>query len=307
MKQHILITGSCGLVGSALRFVLKKQGIDTQGLDLRGIDDEAGDVRDADRVRAAIGNCSGIIHLAAVSRVIWGERNPALCWATNVDGLRNVLDAALDRADPPWVIFASSREVYGQPASLPAAENTPLQPVNIYGRSKVEGELLVSQARAKGLRAATVRLSNVYGHTEDHADRVVPAFVRAAIAGSRLRVDGADHVFDFTHIDDTARGIVALANHLQGGHDAPLPVHFLTGEATTLWQLATLAVELAGTRASIAQAPPRTFDVSRFYGNPQRALDLLGWFPQVTLCSGLIRLIYDMRAAHAVRHLEEVL
>jgi len=307
MNQRLLITGSCGLVGSALRLALKEQGIDTQGLDLRGIDDEAGDVRDADRVRASIGNCSGIIHLAAVSRVIWGERNPELCWATNVDGLRNVLDAALDRDDPPWVIFASSREVYGQPASLPAAESASLQPVNIYGRSKAEGELLVSRARAKGLRAATVRLSNVYGHTADHVDRVVPAFVQAAIAGSQLRVDGADHVFDFTHVDDSARGIVALANHLQAGHDAPLPVHFLTGQATTLWQLATLAVELAGTGASIAQAPPRTFDVSRFYGNPQRALDLLGWVPQVTLRSGLIRLIHDMRAAHAARHIEEVL
>ena len=183
MDHRILITGSEGLIGSALRASLEARGTQVVGLDLLGTAREEGDVRSLRRVRDAIAGCLGVVHLAAVSRVVWGERAPGDCWNTNVGGVRNVLEAAHERTPRPWLLFASSREVYGQPRRLPAREDVPLHPVNVYGRSKVEGERLVVGANARGLRAATVRLSNVYGSTRDHADRVIPAFVRAAISG----------------------------------------------------------------------------------------------------------------------------
>ena len=186
---------------------------------------------DAGDVARLVADCDGVIHLAAVSRVIWGERDPELCWATNVDGLRNVLDVAHRQPRKPWMIFASSREVYGQPSVLPASEETPREPVNVYGRSKVMGEELIEAARLDGLRASVIRLSNVYGSTTDHADRVVPAFARAAVLGHSLRVEGAEHTFDFTHISDVAQGIVALVSRLDDGQCAPPPIHFTYGPA----------------------------------------------------------------------------
>ena len=303
MDYRILITGSEGLVGTALRAGLEARGVDVVGLDLLGFYGETGDVREAESVRRAVAGCHGVVHLAAVSRVIWGERDPEGCWATNVGGLRNVVEAAVSQARKPWLIFASSREVYGQPQSLPATEDTLLRPVNIYGRSKVEGERIAMEARDRGLSTAVVRLSNVYGATHDHIDRVVPAFARAAVLGTRLRVDGADHTFDFTHIDDTVRGITALIDLLSGTEPAPPPVHLLTGRPTTLGELAAMAVNLAGARASIAHAAPRSFDVSHFHGNPKRAEELLGWIPRVGLREGLRRLIHDYRVElDAVEH-----
>ena len=301
MRNHrILITGSEGLVGSALRTALEARGAHVTGLDLRGSDGEEGDVRNAGRVRDAADGCHGIVHLAAVSRVVWGEREPETCRAVNVGGLRNVIAAALaGRAESsrrPWVVFASSREVYGQPDRLPVTEDAPLRPINVYGRSKVEGERLVEAARDEGLRAAIVRLSNVYGSTRDHPDRVVPAFARGVVEGKVLRVEGADHTFDFTHIDDTTRGIVAIIDLLADGKTPPPPpVHLLTGRPVSLGRLAALATELAGTEAAIVQAPPRSFDVSRFHGDPARARNLLGWAPHVELRQGLARLIHDFR------------
>jgi UDP-glucose 4-epimerase len=296
MTQRILITGSAGLVGKALSLALEKRGVDVCGLDVRGIGAESGDVRDALQVRAAVARCDGVIHLAAISRVVWAEQDPAGCWSTNVGGLHNVLEAALACASPPWVIFASSREVYGQQEQLPVIEAAPLRPVNVYGRSKVAGEALMSRASTQGLRAATIRLSNVYGRPDDHPDRVVPAFARAAASGGKLRVDGSDNLFDFTHIDDTVRGILALVDHLRRSHAGPSPIHFLTGKATSLGELATLAVEIAGTTAAVMQAAPRTFDVSRFYGDPRRAHALLGWTSHISLREGLSQLVHDFRA-----------
>ena len=127
--------------------------MEVRGLDIRAGGAETGDVRDPIDVKNALRGCIGIVHLAAVSRVVWGERDPDLCWKTNVEGFRNVLEAADQLAIKPWVVFASSREVYGQPEQLPANEETVLRPVNVYARTKVAGEQLVAEARGRGLRA----------------------------------------------------------------------------------------------------------------------------------------------------------
>ena len=174
----------------------------------------------------------------------------------------------------------------------------------MYGRSKVEGERLVDQARERGQRAATVRLSNVYGSARDHADRVVPAFARAAVSGNTIRMEGAECTFDFTYIDDTARGMVAVIDLLEIG-ETPPPIHLLTGTPTTLHDLATLAIDVAGGTSPVVEAPPRSFDVSRFHGDPSRARELLGWEPRVVLRKGLERLVRDLRAEAGAAECEE--
>jgi len=175
-----------------------------------------------------------------------------------------------------------------------------VSPVNAYGRSKVEGERLVEAARRDGVRASILRLSNVFGSIDDHADRVVPAFVRAAIEGKPLRVDGADHVFDFTHLDDVARGFVALARALE--QTVPPPIQLVSGVPTSLHTLATLVIALADSSSTIHVATPRAFDVARYVGDPARARDLLGWAPRVSLRDGLARLIRAFREPRDAHH-----
>lgn len=305
MNSRILVTGSSGLVGTALTSALQAKGADVVCFDVRARGRAWGDVRNRDHLHEVIARVDGIVHLAAVSRVIWGERDPALCWATNVDGLRNVIEAAAASVRAPWLIFASSREVYGQPDRLPADEDCPLHPINVYGRSKVEGERLVEQARTR-LRACTVRLSNVFGSTADHADRVVPAFARAAALGQELRVDGFDHTFDFTHIDDVTRGIVALAELLAAGNPLPPPIQFVTGRATTLGELATLAIRFGQPGSRIRAAASRDFDVARFVGTSARAKALLGWRPLVRLEEGVARLVCAFGEEHQLTRTMEV-
>ena len=295
VSRRVLITGSEGLIGNALGTALTARGCEIAGLDLRGSGNGRGDVRSLRRVREAVAGCDGIVHLAAVSRVVWGERDPEGCWSINVGGLGNVLQAAEERTPRPWLLFASSREVYGQPERLPVTEDVPLRPVNVYGRSKVEGERLVVEARARGLCAATVRLSNVYGSARDHGDRVVPAFAQAAVSGSPIRMDGVECTFDFTHVDDTVRGMVALIDRLESGQPAPT-IHLLTGRPTTLRDLAAMAMAAAGRRVPVDEAPARSFDVSRFHGDPLRAREVLCWAPRVDLRGGLERLVRDLRA-----------
>lgn len=287
----ILVTGFHGLIGTAVVAALTEAGYLIQGIDLKASGECYGDIRSCADVERALDACEGIVHLAAVSRVIDGERNPTNCWETNVDGTRNILEAALSQTSPPWMIYASSREVYGQPSSLPVTEDCPRTPVNIYGRSKVAAEDLTSSS---SLHTAIVRFSNVYGWTGDHLDRVVPAFARHAANGRPLRVDGSNHTFDFTHLKDTARGVLAIVDRLQRGDELP-PLHFLTGTPTKLGELAAMAVHLAGSNSTIHEAPPRSYDVGSFYGDTTRVAKLLGWHAEVAIRDGLARLIQDFR------------
>jgi nucleoside-diphosphate-sugar epimerase len=287
--MRIALTGSEGLIGRALAAALTARGDLVRRLDVRAPEgDEArGDVRDAERVARLVEGCDGVVHLAAVSRVIWGEREPERCVAVNEGGTRNVLAAALAAASRPWVLFSSSREVYGEAARLPVDEDTPVRPVNVYGRTKAVGEALSLEARGRGLRTAVLRFSNVYGSVLDHADRVVPAFCRGAALGHALRVDGPLHTFDFTHLDDTVDGVVRAVDALAAGVSDLPPVHLLPGVPTTLGQLAVMAAAAGGWRSAIHEAPSRNFDVARFCGDPRRARELLGWSARTPIARGV--------------------
>lgn len=296
MHAPILVTGSAGLVGRALTRALRGLGRTVHSFDLAAPPGpDRGDVRDPQDVARAVAGCAGVVHLAAVSRVVWGERDPRLCHATNEGGTRNVVAAALAAAPRPWLLFASSREVYGQPDKLPVREDAPLRPVNVYGRTKITGEQLLDDARAAGLTTAIVRLSNVYGCPRDHQDRVVPAFTRSALQGDPPRIEGPDHTFDFTHIDDTIRGLLAAIAALDAdARDLPA-LHLLTGVPTTLGELARIALDLAGSTLCPVLAPPRDYDVARFVGDPRRARDVLGWQAEISIHTGVSRLLTAMR------------
>jgi nucleoside-diphosphate-sugar epimerase len=300
-SRSVLITGSSGLVGHAVHELMTLRGWTVVTLDLREQGEGQGDVLDREKLEHRMVGCSGVIHLAAVSRVAHAEAEPERCTRVNVEGTRRVLQSAASSHLHPWVIVASSREVYGEPSMSPVTEDAPLRPINAYGRSKLLAETAAQQAQREGQRAAVVRLSNVYGSVDDHLDRVIPVFVRRALAGELLPVEGRGHTFDFVHRLDVARGLAALAEQLDAGAAVPPPIQLVTGVPTTLGGLAALAVECAGTQSAIEERPPRTFDVRSFVGHPGRARRLLGWSAEVSLRRGLEALARDFRAQTASR------
>jgi UDP-glucose 4-epimerase len=94
-NQAILVTGSAGLVGRALVPRLRAAGAQIIRLDLlEASGDGYGNILDCAAVTAALRNATGVVHLAAVSRVIAGERDPDHCHTVNVDGTAALLRAA---------------------------------------------------------------------------------------------------------------------------------------------------------------------------------------------------------------------
>lgn len=284
----LLVTGSAGLIGRRIVSLLRAAGHDVREFDFRKCPSQ--DTRNHQEMRRALVGVTGIIHLAAISRVVWAERSPALADEVNVEALRGLLELCAENDNRPWLIFASSREVYGEQHLTPVAEDAQLLPLNHYARSKVAGENLVNNAREAGLNTAICRFSNVYGCIDDHPDRVMVAFARAAALGGEIRVEGGENTFDFTHVDDVALGLMQLVELVAPG-ERPPPVHFVSGTSTSLTELAELAIKQARQPVQIKSAPARTFDVGRFRGDRARAQAILGWTSRTSVEDGFSALV----------------
>lgn len=299
-SMKLLITGSEGLIGTALCERLKKLDIDVIRFDKKFSPHHPyyGDILNKASLEKAIIDCDGIIHLAAVSRVVWGEGDPDLCWKTNYEATASLIENALSSPKSPWILYASSREVYGRPPTLPATELTPYNPLNIYGKSKMEAEKAILTARERGLNTAIVRYSNVYGSVHDYHDRVIPAFCKAAALGTPIRVDGFSNTFDFTYVNDVAEGtlkIVALLS--ENKRDLP-PFHLTTKRETSLYEAAELANKIGKKQSKIIEAPPRNYDVSNFCGDSTETRNILGWTPKVSIEEGVEKLTKMFQMQH---------
>jgi nucleoside-diphosphate-sugar epimerase len=278
---HVLITGGAGLIGTASRNFFEKSGWVVSTLDLNESDLDGNTIdfvwdivtiKDLDKL---LEDVDGILHLAAVSRVIDAELDKEECTRVNVGGTERLLEAASE-SGCKWFIFGSSREVYGEPTIFPVKEEHGVNPINHYGHAKVIGENMVkNHCEANGMVHSILRFSNVYGHPGDHETRLINAFLWRALLNQPLEIHGGGQVFDFTYIDDTAAAIFAAAEKLQLHHQHLSPMHILPGEPIQIEELANLIIEITGSDSEIVFTPGRDYDVETFHGSPFRMQKLL--------------------------------
>ena len=301
----MLITGGNGFIGSHLAEKLLAGGDSVSLLDLkfntntRFLDCEKirGDIRDYPIVRKAVDGKDAVFHLAAVSRVAWGQEDPFNCWLTNQVGTVNVLEACKKAESRPILLEASSREVYGEPLYLPVDEGHPKRPKSVYGLTKLSAErACLSYSNTSGLdpfvNHVIMRFSNVYGSERDLPERVIPKFMNKALRGEDITLYGGDQILDFTFIDDTISGIMKLRSaSLEGdGSIFSDDFHFVTGRGVSVSELAKMIVNLVGSRSKIFRGPANSFEVRKFIGDPKKAQKVLGYEPKIKLEDGLKRL-----------------
>lgn len=292
--MRIVVTGSSGLVGSILANRLRDRGDEPVCVDIRHAADPV-DILDPHALARTFLGADGVVHLAAVSRVAWGESHPGLCDAINVEGTVRVLEAVRGVGADCWCVHASSREIYGDAPMSLVHEDAPKNPVNRYGRSKLESERLVTEAANTGTRTAILRLSSVYGGRKDHPDRVVPSLTWRALQGEPLVITGAETFFDFVHVEDTVDGIIAAIDLLGSGRDSLPPINLATGTATSLHRLAETVLSVTGSQAPLTVVPAREFDVSGYCGSTERAEAVLGWKVRCVLEAGVQQVADDFQ------------
>ncbi|AJQ52460.1 MAG: NAD-dependent epimerase/dehydratase family protein [Rickettsia conorii subsp. raoultii] len=291
--NKILITGAAGLIGSTLVERLAKHNYEIISCDIRLINNPLSFY--SKQIIPLLNECIGIIHLAAISRVIHGEQCPDLCNKVNVEETTKFLELYKVMPHKPWFIYGSSREVYGEQSQLPVTESASLNPVNNYANGKVLIEEFIADLENTGFNVAVLRFSNVYGGLLDHYNRVVPAFCINALKNEPIRIEGQGCVFDFTYLEDAVDGISLAVNHLQNVKSSLPPIHFTTNRPCSLGELANLILKLTNSHSKIDIYPARNFDVSCFYGDFSRAKELLNWSPKHSLEQGLNKFIENLK------------
>lgn len=244
-----------------------------------------GDIRDPRTVADVLAGARVVYHLAAQSTVMGAMEDVDDNFSSSVAGTFNVLRAAAQHK-VERVVFASSREVYGEPLELPVLEGQPLLAINFYGASKVVGEAYCRAfRRAQGLQSVILRLGNVYG-PRDHG-RVIPVWLQRAAEGKDLLVYGGKQTLDFVWIDQVVEALVRSA-----ASDIPLPpINVASGAGTRITDLARRIVLLTGGRSTVKLVPARPVEVVRFVASVDRMRQLLGLEPAVDPLGELHRLV----------------
>jgi UDP-glucose 4-epimerase len=230
------------------------------------------DIRDEASVTSALEGVDIVLHLAARSNVIGSEHHVRASCETNVMGTVNVLNAAL-RVGVQKVVFSSSREVYGDPQSLPVHENAALAPKNLYGASKMSGEVYCSIFRQRGLDVRVLRLSNVYGPRD--CERVIPLWLERAKLGLPLEVFGGRQILDLIWIE---RVVEAL---LQAALMATLsvPVNVGSGQGVPILALAERLIHETGSSSPVEIVAAREQEVVGYVADISNMRKLLGIEP----------------------------
>ncbi|MFL6099162.1 MAG: NAD-dependent epimerase/dehydratase family protein [Actinomycetales bacterium] len=309
------MTGAAGFIGSHLAQAALDAGHDVLGVDCLTdyydprikranlarlaahdrFEHAAADLGSAD-LEPLIDGADVVHHLA-------GQPGVRLSWSTgfdtyvarNVTATQRLLEAARETR-VGRLVYASSSSVYGNAPRYPTRETDLPAPYSPYGVTKLAGEHLCALYSGNwGVPAVVLRYFTVYGPRQ-RPDMGLHRFIAAAMSEQPIPVYGdGEQVRDFTFVEDVVHANLAAA-------DADLPpgtiMNVAGGGSITVNELLALLGEVAGRELEVSRGPDQAGDVRQTGGSTDRAHELLGWEPKVTVAQGL-RAQYAWQAGSA--------
>jgi len=233
MARAVLVAGGAGYVGSHTCKALAQAGFFPVVLDNLSTGHQAfvrwgplvrADLHDSEAVADTIRwhDCAAVLHFAAFAYVGESVSDPAKYYDNNVAGTLSLLNG-MRAAGCDKLVFSSTCAIYGQPAQLPIREETPADPINPYGASKLMVERILADFRpAYGLRSTALRYFNAcgadpdteIGELRDPETHLIPRAMMAlqghiedfAVFGTDFPTPDGTAVRDYIHVADAAPG-----------------------------------------------------------------------------------------------------
>ncbi|TDC55246.1 NAD-dependent epimerase/dehydratase family protein [Actinomadura sp. KC345] len=233
-----------------------------------------------------------VVHLASLPSPVDYLARPVEALRVGSLGTLNALDLA--RAKGARCVYASSSEVYGDPSIHPQIESyhgnvNPMGPRSSYDEAKRFGEAACEAYRKTyGVDTVVLRIFNTYGRRMRARDgRLVPTFIRQALAGRPITVHGSGRqTRSLCHVDDTVGAVLKAASAACSG-----PMNIGNPRELPVVGIAELIRELCGSRSPIQHVDARDEDPARRRPDISLARRALGWEPSVDLRTGLAETI----------------
>ncbi|MEY4094176.1 MAG: hypothetical protein RLZZ53_1375 [Acidobacteriota bacterium] len=305
---RVVITGAAGFIGSHLSETLLDRGYSVVGVDnlLTGDLANIAHLRDRDFqfIRHDVTNYIDIdgpvdyvLHWASPASPIDYLELPIPTLKVGALGTHKALGLA--KAKKAVFVIASTSEVYGDPLEHPQKESywgnvNPIGPRGVYDEAKRFAEAMtVAYRRYHKVDTKIVRIFNTYGPRMRVRDgRAVPAFISQALLNEDVTVFGdGKQTRSFCYISDLVDGIIKLM--LSNEND---PINIGNPQEMTIEQIATLIIQMTGSKSKIIYKPLPTDDPKVRQPDITRARTLLAWEPKVSLEQGLGRTIDYFRS-----------
>jgi nucleoside-diphosphate-sugar epimerase len=309
--KSVLITGGTGFIGSYIAKKLLAKGYKVVLYDasfnfsstpqstydaylkhrLKDLDKAIivkGDTRNKADVIKAVNdyNPSSIIHLAALPISTTSNKNPEDATSINLYGTVNVLETIRNCDSIKRFVFASSSMVYGNFQKEPAPEEHPTCPIDVYGGTKLSGEILTKvYSKQYGVEYTIIRPSAVYGPTDVNR-RVSQIFVENALNSKPIILhNGGMSKLDFSYVEDVAEGFVLALESKQAINKT---FNITRGEGRSLKEFAEILKSLIP-NIKIEEMPAPKDEVRPERGalDITKAKKLLNYNPQYSLEKGL--------------------
>jgi dTDP-4-dehydrorhamnose reductase len=248
--MRVAVIGATGQLGTDVADEFVRNGDEVSRLAHADIE-----ISSLETVRSALDNLQPelIVNTAAMHNVEKCEQEPALAYAVNAIGARNL--AATARELEAMLIHVSTDYVFDGSKGKPYLETDPTVPLNVYGNTKVAGELFI---RATTDRYFILRTSALYGRSPCRA-KAGRNFVELMLklAGERDQISVVtDEVVSPTYTIDLAKQIVVLSGTSQFG------LYHATAEGSCTWhEFARMIFELTNSKVNLRVAAPNEFPV----------------------------------------------
>jgi NAD dependent epimerase/dehydratase len=306
--RRVLVTGADGFIGSHLVEMLLDRCARVRALALynsfnswgwledaprlKEIEVVTGDIRDAHFCYELTRDIDVIFHLAALIPIPYSYKSPESYVDTNVKGTLNLCLAA--RANSVQkLIQTSTSEVYGTAQYVPIDEKHPLTPQSPYSATKIGADAIaLSFYYSFALPVVVARPFNTYGPRQS-ARAVIPTIIAQLECGHRaVRLGDVRTTRDFTFVEDTCRGFMAIAE-LEGG--AGEVFHIGSNDEISIADLFALIAKTMNANASIVQESERlrpiASEVQRLRCDNTKLQRLCGFRPSCPLEEGIARTV----------------
>jgi NAD dependent epimerase/dehydratase len=303
-NSRVLVTGADGFIGSHLTEQLVAAGARVRALSqynsfndwgwleqvgcLKQIEVITGDVRDADFCEELARGIDIVFHLAALIPIPYSYRAAASFVDTNVKGTLHLCQAAR-RNGVKRFIQTSTSEVYGTARYVPIDEQHPLQPQSPYSATKIASDCIaLSFQYSFGLPVIVARPFNTYGPRQS-ARAVIPSIIIQIAEGkSTISLGNLTATRDFTHVEDTCRGFLALAE-MDGGEGEVF--HIGSNREIAIGDLVKLIAEIMGASIRVVceqeRLRPEKSEVQRLLCDNSKLRKASTFVPQIPLREGL--------------------
>ena len=295
-----LVTGGVGFIGNNIVRLLLEYGHDVDIVDnlqvgkIENIKDIIGkvnfsqiDIRDREKLEKVVKNYDGIFHEAALTSVPESFQKPEEYNDVNVIGTKNIFEIA--NREKIRVVYASSSSIYGNAAQVPIKERYERKPINPYGQTKLDDEILAE--KFEELSVIGLRYFNVYGIGQNISYAgVITKFLEQIKNKKPLAINGnGNQVRDFIHVKDIAKAnLAAMESNVKKGF-----FNVGTGISTSINDLAKMMVELSDNENENIHGLELEGDIESSQADMEFTKKSINWNYSIDLKEGLTELIQN--------------